>query len=121
MNKFYSLLLLFFGPFLYGQQLETVDFTRITATVTPDMATKSIEGSVTATFQILKDTNKVYLDGINMYHPSKDAFEDGGIEVYYTEDKIWFHSDFEAGYEYQITFEYTAKPKQALYLDTRSG
>lgn len=112
-SQIFLLLLAFQG---FAQQLDTVDFIRINATVTPDMATKSISGSITATFQILKNTDKVYLDAVDMYHPTKENFEDGGIEVYYAEDKIWFHSDFEAGYEYQITFEYTATPKQALYF-----
>ncbi|GER61021.1 M1 family metallopeptidase [Patiriisocius marinus] len=116
MHKLLSFILLFCSPLIFGQQLETVDFTKIEATITPDLASKSIKGTVTVKFQILKNTNKVYLDAVDMYHPSLDAYEDGGIEVYYSEHKIWLHSDFEAGYEYQITFDYTATPKQTLYF-----
>ncbi|MFT7073553.1 M1 family metallopeptidase [Patiriisocius sp. Uisw_017] len=110
-------ILLFIIPFFTtAQQTETVDFTRITATITPDAISKKVTGNVEVTFLIKKNTDKVYLDAINTAHPSREFVNDAVVELYYTEDKIWFHSNFEKGYEYTVAFDYVAYPKQTLYF-----
>ncbi|MGK0386296.1 MAG: aminopeptidase N, partial [Patiriisocius sp.] len=110
------LLFLLFPLLTFPQQTEVVDFTRISAVVTPNVSQKQIQGSVTVTFSMLEDTSKVYLDGIAMEPQNPESTSDGNIEVHFAEDKIWLHGDFEAGYEYSIQFEYSAIPKKALYF-----
>ena len=62
MRKILTLLILMVGSFVYGQQGDVVDFKRITARITPDFQAKSILGSVTYEFDILTETDSIYLD-----------------------------------------------------------
>ncbi len=113
LSLLYKYLFLLIPFFCISQQIDVVDFKKISATIIPNASEMSVSGDVFVSFTILKDTDKIYLDAIGMERP--DA-KDGNTEIYYTEDKIVFHNNFEAGYTYEVHFQYDAKPKKALYF-----
>ena len=111
----YLLFLIF--PFLaFSQQTKIVDVTRISAVVTPDATLKQITGTVNVTFTMLENSDKIYLDGIDMEPSNPENSKDGSIELHFDDTKIWLHGDFEKNYEYNVRFEYVATPKKALYF-----
>ncbi len=98
----------------YGQQASLLDVTKITATVYPDADSKLVKGDVDVDFKVLRPTDAVYLDAIAMT-PDKEH-SDSLISVVFTDDKIWFYGDFEPGFSYQVSFNYTAAPKKTIYF-----
>lgn len=111
--KMRYLLLLLFTSLSFAQQTEVVDFLKISAAVAINTEEKSVSGNLLIRFQILKDTDSIYLDAKNM------EVENGTIEhfeISYSDNKIFFLHDFKAGEFYETTFNYKAKPKQTLYF-----
>jgi len=107
------LFFIFIPFFSFAQQVDVVDFKQITATVTPNVAEESIQGTVRVQFQIKKNTETVYLDAKSMTI-TKSALE--GVPVEATTEKFIFKGPFEAGKEYTAFFDYQATPKQTLYF-----
>lgn len=102
----------FYGE-AFPQQIEVVDFLKVEATLTPNMAEKSIKGAIKYSFKILQNTDSIYLDAKDIKLIDY-ALE--GVEVKATTDKIWILSDFEKNQTYTVFFTYEAKPKQTLYF-----
>ena len=103
-----------FATICCAQQTTIVDVIKITAIVQPNQNKKTIKGDVTVEFKVFKNTDAVYLDAKAMT-PNSDA-SDSNTTIAFTADKVWFYGDFEPGYSYQVSFNYTAAPKQALYF-----
>jgi len=100
---------------LFSQQTATVDFQRIEAKVTPDMASKSVTGTVKVEFLILQATDSIFLDAHSMTL-TEQALE--GVPVVAANDKIWLQGPFEANRNYTAFFSYSATPKQTMYFAT---
>jgi aminopeptidase N len=109
----YLLVFLFASFATVAQQTDAVDFTKISATIAPVTASKSIMGSVQVSFIAKKKTDSVYLDAIKMTLSETD-FKQGNVSV--TDDKIWFTGPFQKGNVYTASFHYEAVPKQTLYF-----
>ena len=106
---------LFFCHIAVSQQADYVDFKKIQAYVEPDISTKRISGDIQVVFEILKPTDSIFLDSQNMMFSNVLM---NGEEILHKNDGkklILFHS-FKASQENQITFQYTATPKKALYF-----
>lgn len=114
----YFTILLIFGFLLvpkcelYAQQIETVDFLRVAATITPDAENKSIRGSVDYSFQMLQDADSVYLDA----HQMQILNFDGIASVKADDDRIWLLDNFKSGKTYSVSFDYEVEPKQTFYF-----
>ena len=109
----FFLCVLGFVPKVVGQQRETVDFLKVSATVKPLPTEKKVEGTLAYTFKILRDTDSIYLDAHNV-KVLNFALE--GILVKAGTEKIWLLDDFEAGTTRTAFFTYEARPEQALYF-----
>lgn len=105
---------LFISAFVFGQQTRNVDFTSVSAHLNLNPNEKSISGLVNYTFKVLKEVDTIKLDAQNMEF----------FEVKLNKKKITFLNSgkqllivypFKKG-KNEITFEYQAKPKQALYF-----
>ncbi len=110
------LFLFLFTAIGYAQQTDVVDFLNIRCVVVPDAESKSVKGFYSIDFKILKATDSVYLDGINIQISKVEDQPSYKIEA--TADKIWITNQkgFEVGLEYTAVFEYEATPKKALYF-----
>lgn len=97
-----------------AQQARTVDFEQITATLSPDLGSKQLEGRLEVRFKALTNTDSIYLDArIDslkiLETPKKLTISKG-------KDKIWFVGDFKANRQYTFNFWYQVKPEQTLYF-----
>ncbi|MDC7993876.1 M1 family aminopeptidase [Altibacter sp. HG106] len=97
----------------FWAQVSTVDVENITATIEPKAETKSVTGTVTVTFQLLKDASEVRLDAVNMTLLDFDSEE---MTITAEDKAIVFRSDFKKGASYTTSFRYRAVPKQTLYF-----
>ena len=113
MYKVLSVLFLFICFFGNAQQTHLVDFLSVKAEVIPKAIEESINGTVSYQFKILQKTDSVYLDAIDM-----KVFDvvSKQIDVSSSEKKVWLTGNFRKDKIYDVTFSYTATPKQTLYF-----
>lgn len=113
MYKVLSVLFLFICFFGNAQQTHLVDFLSVKAEVIPNAIEESIKGTVSYQFKILQKTDSVYLDAIDM-----KVFDvvSKQIDVSSSEKKVWLTGNFRKDKTYDVTFSYTATPKQTLYF-----
>lgn len=112
MNKiFYVFLFICFTGF--SQQTDVVDFLNIEASIGPDIVEKKIEGRFLATFEVLKETDSIFMDAVNI---QINEVETKNFKITSDEKKVWFVGNFEKGMTYKADFWYDMKPKQTLYF-----
>ncbi|EGV42767.1 M1 family peptidase [Bizionia argentinensis JUB59] len=105
----------FFISFVSAQQSDYVDFNKIKAFIVPNVSTKSISGRVTCTFDILKQTDSIFLDAQNMTF--SNVFLNGKKITYKNDGKrLILMASFNANDANTLTFQYQATPKKALYF-----
>ncbi|SRX75408.1 M1 family metallopeptidase [Aequorivita antarctica] len=112
MNKiFYVFLFICFTGF--SQQTDVVDFLNIEASIGTDTVEKKIEGRFLATFEVLKETDSIFMDAVNI---QINEVETKNFKITSDEKKVWFVGNFEKGMTYKADFWYDMKPKQTLYF-----
>ncbi|XCF04850.1 M1 family metallopeptidase [Tamlana crocina] len=113
--KRFGFLLCFFAACSWGQQVDVVDFKSayVKISFTPDSS--RVNGIVNYRFEVLKPIDSIFLDAINMRFSGVSL---DGDPVRYSNNgaQVWFKNHFETGKDYQLNFEYSAKPKKALYF-----
>ncbi len=107
-------LLLLLSAFSFAQQTEQVDFLVLKAILSPNAATKSIEGGIQYTFKVKSDIDTIRIDAKNM------VFEDvkiNGKDIAFkkTATHLLLFEGFKKG-KNKLTFNYSATPKQTLYF-----
>lgn len=109
--------LLFTGFGFYGelaaQQIDVVDFLRIEATIAPNASEKEVKAHFVATFEILKQTDSIFMDAVNI---SIDEIKTKNFSITAGKKKLWLVGSFEKGKIYNAEFTYKTKPKQTLYF-----
>src|SRR5690554_4523428 len=114
MIKYFSVFFCFlFSIQIFAQQTDVVDFLNISGVVTPNFKERKIEGGLMIDFEILKNTDSIFLDAIDFQIFSD---EENGIKISSSEDKIWLKSNFEKGKKYSVGISYEAYPKQTVYF-----
>ena len=107
-------LLLFVSVFSFGQQTKSVDFTSVLAKIEINPLDKSVSGEVTYNFEVNNTIDTIKIDAQNI-----DFFnlKINNIEVKYGNNKkqILLFEGYKSG-KNQLTFNYLARPKQALYF-----
>lgn len=98
-------------------QTEVVDFQRIETTLKLNYPKKSVDGKMSVSFKMLKDTEEVYLDAIQMEGVSLSD----DIELNFTDKNIFLRSNFKAGQTYNVSFTFEAYPTQAAYFVNNKG
>ncbi len=97
----------------FSQQTEVVDFKKVTALIFPSASEQNVKGEYILEFEILKNTDSVFVDAKNM---TLRYFSADGIEAEATDDALIFRGNFKAGQTYKVNLSYTAEPKQTLYF-----
>ncbi|OXB21497.1 aminopeptidase [Flavobacterium tructae] len=106
--------LLFFTAFTFAQQTQFVDFKTVSGQLTVNSVEKTISGTVDYQFEILKPIDTIRIDAKNMAFSNVQI--DNREAVFISTDKeLKIVGNFQKG-ENHLTFQYSAKPKQALYF-----
>ena len=106
--------LLFFTAFTFAQQTQFVDFKTVSGQLTVNVVEKTISGTVDYQFEILKPIDTIRIDAKNMIFSNVQI--DNREAVFINTDKeLKIVGNFQKG-ENHLTFQYSAKPKQALYF-----
>jgi aminopeptidase N len=106
--------LLFFTAFTFAQQTQFVDFKTVSGQLTVNVVEKTISGTVDYQFEILKPIVTIRIDAKNMIFSNVQI--DNRETVFISTDKeLKIVGNFQKG-ENHLTFQYSAKPKQALYF-----
>lgn len=112
-----ALLISLFLIYLVGAQPQkAVNFLRCNANVTPNFATKSIQGQVAYLFEVTAITDSIFLDAQNM---KIDSLYLNAQPISYTntQAQIKFKAPKRLG-RHSLSFNYRASPKKALYFVT---
>ena len=111
----------FFIFFLFGlngftQQTDYVDFKSANADISfGDLTKKEVFGTVSYEFEILKDTDSIFMDAQNM--DFKQVLLNGdSINWFNDGKKLWILNTFKPSKGNQLSFDYKAHPKKALYF-----
>ncbi|WGF91447.1 M1 family metallopeptidase [Aequorivita marisscotiae] len=98
---------------LQAQQTAVVDFLKIDASIGTDAAEKKVEGRFLATFKVLKETDSIFMDAVQI---QLNDINSKDFSITSTENKVWFIGDFKVDKTYKADFWYEMKPKQTLYF-----
>ncbi|MEO6177207.1 MAG: M1 family metallopeptidase [Flavobacterium circumlabens] len=105
---------LFITSFVFAQQTHFVDFKSVSGQLVLDAKEKMVSGSVVYDFDVLQPTDTVKIDAKNMEFTQVKI--DGKEAVFLNTGKeLKIISNFKKG-KNQLSFDYSVKPKQALYF-----
>ncbi|KAF2510614.1 M1 family metallopeptidase [Flavobacterium foetidum] len=107
-------ILLLFTGFLFAQQSQNVDFKSASGQLSLNAKEKTVSGAVDYNFEILKTCDTISLDAKNMEFSNVKIDEKEAVFLN-TSKQLKVIFSFTKG-EHKLTFNYTAKPKQALYF-----
>ncbi|KUJ62356.1 aminopeptidase [Flavobacteriaceae bacterium CRH] len=107
-------ILLLFTTFIFAQQTQFVDFKSVSGQLTVNAKEKSISGFVDYQFEVLKPIDTIKLDAKNMEF-SHVQIDNQEAVIVNTGKQLQIISNFQKG-QNRLTFQYSAKPKQALYF-----
>ena len=121
MQTFFKLWLLLLPLCGFGQtnsvvdQLSSVDFKEVNATIAINPYLKTVEGRVTYFLKVLQPTDTIFIDARNM------EFEDvqlngKPVKFHRDEQRLWLVSAFKPSEENEISFSYKASPRQSMYF-----
>jgi aminopeptidase N len=107
-------LFFFFSLFSFAQQAQYVDFKSVLGEITINTTDKTISGNVKYDFDVLKPLDTIKIDAQNMLFSDLKI---NGIEIMFinTNKQLQLIFPFQKG-KNTLTFNYSAKPKQALYF-----
>jgi aminopeptidase N len=105
---------LLFTTFIFAQQTQFVDFKTVSGQLSLNAKEKSVSGSVDYQFEVLKPIDTIKIDAKNMEF-TKVQIDNKEVLFVNTGKELQVISNFQKGKKH-LTFEYTVKPKQALYF-----
>lgn len=105
---------LFISTFVFAQQTKFVDFTSVSARLSLNAVEKSISGTVHYSFDILQPIDTLKIDAQNMQF-SDLKLNQTNVQYLNSGKQLLIIYPFQKG-KNQISFEYQAMPKQALYF-----
>jgi aminopeptidase N len=106
-------LFLLISSFSFAQQLQKVDFIKMSATVRPNIIDKSISGKVVYSFKVLSAIDTIKIDAKNMTFKEVKI---NNVRINYKNSakQLQLFEGFKKGNN-TLSFDYTASPKQTLY------
>ncbi|WGD34203.1 M1 family metallopeptidase [Olleya sp. YS] len=115
MRYFFLLFFTFLGFTINAQQTDVVNFITAKAHLRVNPLDKGIGGHVVYSFDVLKNTDSIYIDAVNFERIGVEL--DGKIIEHYYEGKhIVIKQKFKKGKSHNLTIGYYAHPKQTLYF-----
>jgi len=128
MKKFLIVFCLWCSVFSSAQQTEYVDFKKLDAFITIVLDSSKVKGSLTYQFEILKNTDSIFIDAKQMEFSDYKLIEVGVhadteiLDVVYVSDEshLIVRNNFKEKRSYELRFKYSAKPKKTLYFLKRN-
>ena len=105
---------LFITSFVFAQQTQFVDFKSVNGQLKLNATEKSVSGIVDYRFEVLKPIDTIKIDAKNMEF-SHVQLNNKEVVFSNTVKELQIVNNFQKG-ENRLTFEYSVKPKQALYF-----
>lgn len=105
----------FITGFLAAQQVKIVDFQKSAVSITFQTESKTVFGTVNYHLDIIKSTDSIFLDAINMKF-SQVVLNEKSVDFRSDSKKLWIKHKFKKGKSYELAFKYEAQPKKALYF-----
>ena len=105
---------LLFTTFILAQQTKFVDFKTVSGQLSLNAKEKLVSGSVDYQFEVLKPIDTIRIDAKNMEF-TKVQLNNKEVVFVNTGKQLQIINNFQKG-ENHLTFEYSVKPKQALYF-----
>ncbi|KRD57767.1 aminopeptidase [Flavobacterium sp. Root935] len=105
---------LLFTGFIFAQQTQNVDFKLVSGQLLLNSKEKTVSGAVDFQFEVLKDCDTISLDAKNMEF-SNVKINDREVIFINTTKQLKIVFPFTKSQNH-LTFNYTVKPKQALYF-----
>jgi aminopeptidase N len=102
------------SAFSFGQQITKVDFIKCDAVVNPKFETKSISGTITYEFKVLKNIDTIRIDAKNMEFTNL-KINNKTVNFKNNAKELLLFEGFKKG-KNKLSFQYTATPKQTLYF-----
>ncbi len=110
-----TLFFLLFSILTFSQQTKSVDFLKCEANVMPDFDSKSLSGSITYEFKVLKDIDSIRIDAKNMFIYSDVNINGKRVDYRYNGKEIVLFQGYKKG-KNKVEFTYRCTPKQTLYF-----
>lgn len=114
--KLLLFIVVFAWNFSFGQQTEFVDFTHAKAHVSfGDLSKKEVKGQIVYRFEILKNTDSIFIDAKNFQHIAyvlDGQFQDS----LYNRNQLIVKHPFKANTNHFIEISFKTSPKKALYF-----
>jgi len=119
MKRFLRVFVFFSCVFSYAQQTAIVDFKVIDAEITLFPEASKVLGNYSIGFTMLKAADSIFLDARRMTFNNislKQDAENKPFAIENNDSQFIIKRYFEKGQTYQLTFQYEAAPKKALYF-----
>ena len=125
MKKFFVTICVFISGLSFAQQTEYVDFKRANGMLNIVLDSSMVKGKVWYNLDMTKSTDSIFLDAVNMTFKNVEISvgDSSAQKLDYSnvDNKIYFKYPFQKNQAYTIYFDYSAKPKQALYFLKREN
>ncbi|WP_428233111.1 M1 family aminopeptidase [Flavobacterium sp.] len=105
---------LFITSFGFAQQTQFIDFKSVNGQLKLNATEKSVSGTVDYQFKVLKPVDTIKIDAKNMEFSRVQIDQKEAVFIN-TGKELQIIGNFQKG-ENHLTFEYSVKPKQALYF-----
>ena len=117
MKLLFKCLMVFFSVFVNAQQTEYVDFKKVKSVILFNQINvdSTVFNSYEIKFDILKNTDSIYLDAVNMKFQNV-ALNEKSINYKNDGKTLIIYNDFEASTSYKLNFLFFASPKKAMYF-----
>ena len=100
----------------FGQQTEYVNFTVAQAHIAfGDLTKKEVEGEITYQFEILKNTDSVYIDA-KSFKTISYVLDNRFSGSDYDGNHLILRGDFKAGSNHTVVISFETQPKKAMYF-----
>jgi len=107
-------ILLFITSFVFAQQTQFIDFKSVSGQLKLNPKEKVVSGLVNYQFEVLKPVDTIRIDAKNMEF-SEVKIDQKKVVFVNTGKELQIINNFQKGIN-NLTFEYSVKPKQALYF-----
>ncbi|WP_158851239.1 M1 family metallopeptidase [Algibacter sp. L1A34] len=110
------LVFIFIWNFSFGQQTEYVDFTTAKADILfGDLLKKEVEGKIVYQFEILKNTDSIFIDARNFKNISY-VLDSQFSDSLYNGNQLIVKQPFKANTKHSIEILFKTNPKKAMYF-----
>lgn len=115
MSRFLYLLLFLTTVFVHGQQTDYVNFKTANAIIKFEQNASKVMGVVRYNFEIIKAVDSVYLDALQMNF-DKVTLNERIVDYKNDSNKLWIKHPFKGNTHYEVSFNFEATPKKAMYF-----